>query len=59
MRMGSLVVSGEIARRGEIRSSRLPAATATVLGLQSDLLSAAFLGIIKRAMSHRRPSQRR
>ena len=45
MRMGSLVVSGEIARRGGDPIFQTTCRDRNRLGLQSDLLSAAFLGI--------------
>ena len=45
MRMGSLVVSGEIVRRGGDPIFQTTCRDRNRLGLQSDLLSAAFLGI--------------
>jgi methylenetetrahydrofolate reductase (NADPH) len=45
MRMGSLVVSGEIVRRGGDPVFQTTCRDRNRLGLQSDLLSAAFLGI--------------
>ena len=45
MRMGSLAVSGEIARRGGDPIFQTTCRDRNRLGLQSDLLSAAFLGI--------------
>ena len=45
MRLGSLVVSGEIARRGGDPIFQLTGRDRNRLGLQTDLLSAAFLGI--------------
>jgi methylenetetrahydrofolate reductase (NADPH) len=45
MRLGSLVVSGEIVRRGGDPIFQTTGRDRNRLGLQSDLLSAAFLGI--------------
>lgn len=45
MRMGSLVVSGEIVRRGGDPIFQTTCRDRNRLGLQSDLLSAAFMGI--------------
>jgi len=45
MRLGSLVVSGEIVRRGGDPIFQTTCRDRNRLGLQSDLLSAAFLGI--------------